>query len=173
MDGHCIDDLAKDTLDVAKRKVNLFKLNRTAKEKGLQYIRKDGTVVPTRSVKPPCKCNMECFSKYTEAVRKEILTNFLRLKSSGQNQFLATHMFVKQTARIRVVNSRRTYSRVYKLPSHNGTTTVCKVMFMDTFDIKDRKLRCLADKIIQGNGVARDDGRANNTSPKEVKRGHH
>ncbi|KAL1374941.1 hypothetical protein pipiens_017799 [Culex pipiens pipiens] len=168
VDELCMDELAKETLEHTTRKISLRKTNRIAKEKGLQYVRKNGTIVQARRVRAPCKCKKKCYDKYTLSVRRQLLSNFLRLKSSGQNQFLANHMVVKLTTRVRVVNSRRTYTRIYKMPAVNGTTIVCKQMFMRTFDVNDRKLRVLAAKIVKGNGVAEDDGRLNNTSPRTI-----
>lgn len=49
---------------------------------------------------------------------------------------------------------------------------ICKVMFMTTLDITDRKLRSLAAKKIAGLGVAEDDRRSFNTSHKKVSQDH-
>lgn len=77
-------------------------MNKNRKERGLKYVRKDGTVVPARQVKPPCGCRMKCYEKYSEPIRQKLLTNLLRLKSDSQNQFLANHITVQYTSRPQV-----------------------------------------------------------------------
>lgn len=71
-----------------------------------------------------------------------------------------------------MINSRRTYSRLYRLPGVDGMVPVCKLMFLSTFDIGDRKVRNLAAKKIAGSGVAPDDGRSDNTSARTISAEH-
>lgn len=71
-----------------------------------------------------------------------------------------------------VVNSRRVYTRVYKMPGVNGSIKVCKVMFQATFDIGSRKMRVLAAKIVTGLGFPNDDSRQHNSSHRAVSQEH-
>ncbi|XP_055522412.1 uncharacterized protein LOC129716601 [Wyeomyia smithii] len=158
--------------EVQEKKVNIRKRNKLFKERGLIYTHSDGTVVPARVVKPACDCKLKCQEKYPDSVRKQLLANLLRLKLSGQNQFLSAHMKVTRTARTKVVNSRRQYSRLYRLPEMDGSVRVCKKLFLSTFDISDRKLRTLASKKITGAGIAEDDRREFNTSHRSISNEH-
>ncbi|XP_055632844.1 uncharacterized protein LOC129773272 [Toxorhynchites rutilus septentrionalis] len=144
------------------------KENRKLKEKGLQYIKRDGTLVPARHVQPPCACRMRCNEKFSEPVRKKLLASLLDLTYPGQNQFLSSHITVISTVRPQVLISRRTWSRIYKLPGVGGAVKVCKRMFVSTYDLKERKTRVLADKLVSGAGIARDDMRKDNTSRKKI-----
>ncbi|XP_055523150.1 uncharacterized protein LOC129717309, partial [Wyeomyia smithii] len=131
-----------------------------------------GTVVPAREVKPPCNCRMKCSEKYTAEIRRKLLQNLLRLNFQSQTQFLANHIEVKYTARPQKVNSRRKYTRMYKLSSFGRSTKLCKRMFQNTFDIGSRKIRDMAAKIIAGSGVASDDGRQNNSNRHPISQDH-
>lgn len=139
-------NLENELNDPKIKKVSLRVRNKQLKLKGMSYTRPDGTVVPARSVKKGCECKMKCSEKYSDNVRQQLLRNLLALKMSGQNQFIANHMIITKTVHPKVVNSRRTYSRSYRLPGVSGMVKICKVMFMTTLDITDRKLRSLAAK---------------------------
>ncbi|XP_021707751.1 uncharacterized protein LOC110678758 isoform X2 [Aedes aegypti] len=151
-----------------KKKADSRRKNQKLKEKGLSYKRADGTIVPARRVQSACNCKMRCSEKFSEPVRKELLLKLLELKQSGQNQFLSSHMSVINKLRPKVLISRRTWSRIYMLPGVGGKVKVCKHMFMSTFDIKERKIRVLADKLLLGGGIANDDKRMNNHSQKQL-----
>lgn len=71
-----------------------------------------------------------------------------------------------------MVNSKRNYTYVYRMPSVNGTIKVCKRMFQATFDIGSRKIRVLREKIIAGSGVPADDGRQQNCNRRPVSQEH-
>ncbi|XP_062705384.1 uncharacterized protein LOC115265159 isoform X2 [Aedes albopictus] len=172
VEGHCIEVLDKEALQIRKKKVNARRVNKKRKERGLSYVRKDGTKVPAREIKPTCDCKLKCSKKYPENIRQKFLDNLLRLKMDSQNQFLANHITVKRTARPQVVNSRRSYTRVYKLPGVKGTVKVCKTMFQATFDIGCRKMRTLAARVVAGSGVPTDDGRQRNSSRQPVSQEH-
>lgn len=64
--------------------------------------------------------------------------------------------------------SRRTRTRIYRLPAVGGPVKVCKTMFLSTFDLKERKVRVLADKLVLGAGIAKDDMRKQNHSRKKI-----
>ncbi|XP_062702150.1 uncharacterized protein LOC115263741 isoform X2 [Aedes albopictus] len=164
--------MARECLEPKVSKAKERANNKRRKEKGLQYTRSDGIVIPARKIRPACSCRRRCFNKYPDHVRSKLLRNFLNLKLSGQNQFLANHMEVSKTARRKVINSRRLYSRSYKLPGVKGPVVVCKVMFMATFDVGDRKLRNLAAKRVIGDGVASDDQRSENRSARTISAEH-
>ncbi|XP_062553724.1 uncharacterized protein LOC134219030 [Armigeres subalbatus] len=159
-----VDNIEKEVVEIKVSKVQMREKNKRNKEKGLQYTRSDGTVMPARSIKPSCKCKRNCGQKYPDHTRKQILSNLLKLKMSGQNQFLASHISVTKTARPKVINSRRAYSRVYYLPAVQGQVKTCKEMFMATYDVRDRKIRTIAGKKLAGAGIATDDGRMKNGS---------
>ncbi|XP_029716992.2 uncharacterized protein LOC115260201 [Aedes albopictus] len=164
--------MARECLEPKVSKAKERANNKRRKEKGLQYTRSDGIVIPARKIRPACSCRRRCFNKYPDHVRSKLLRNFLNLKLSGQNQFLANHMEVSKTARRKVINSRRLYSRSYKLPGVKGPVVVCKVMFMATFDVGDRKLRNLAAKRVIGDGVASHDQRSENRSARTISAEH-
>lgn len=102
MSGHCLDDIEKEEVVNKVPAVSLRIMNKDRKEKGMEYTRKDGTVVPARRLRPACNCRMKCNEKYNDDTRQLLLQNLLRLKLSGQNQFLACHMSVTETKRYKV-----------------------------------------------------------------------
>ncbi|XP_053685829.1 uncharacterized protein LOC128735366 [Sabethes cyaneus] len=151
-----------------KRKLNLRMQNKILKIKGLPYTKVDGNTVPARQVQPPCSCKMRCYDKFSEPVRKRLLASLLDLTQSGQNQFLSSHIAVIKTVRPKVLISRRALTRIYRLPGVQGAVKVCKRMFMSTFDLRERKVRVLADKLVLGAGIAGDDMRKDNESRKQI-----
>lgn len=88
--------------ELLEKKANIRKLNKELREKGLKYTRADGTIVPARNIKAACDCRLKCKEKYDDSVRKQLLANLLRLKLSGQNQFLSSHITIVKTARPQV-----------------------------------------------------------------------
>ncbi|XP_062549745.1 uncharacterized protein LOC134214372 isoform X2 [Armigeres subalbatus] len=176
-DAYSSSEAENDAADIAepqpkRSKLHLQKKNKKLKEKGLPYKRNDGTTIPARFVKPPCCCRMRCFEKFSEPIRNKLLHGLLALTQSGQNQFLSSHISIINTIRPKVLISRRTRSRIYRLPGVGGAVKVCKLMFMSTFDLKDRKVRVLADKLVLGVGIAGDDKRKDNISRKQIDPAH-
>ncbi|XP_062546898.1 uncharacterized protein LOC134212769 [Armigeres subalbatus] len=172
MDNTTHHNLEKELVESKEKKMSLRTRNKYLRLKGMSYTRANGTVVPARSVKKGCDCRLKCSSRYSDAAREQLLRNLLALKRSGQNQFIANHMVVTKTARPKVVNSRRTFSRSYGLPGVTGMVKVCKLMFTATLDITDRKVRNLATKKIAGLGVATDDQREFNTANTKISKDH-
>lgn len=77
--------------------------NKLRKEKGLSYVRKNGTEVAARKLRKACTCmKRKCYEKFNDALREKLLRNLLELKSSGQNQFLSQHVAVTFVERHRV-----------------------------------------------------------------------
>ncbi|XP_058836092.1 uncharacterized protein LOC131693570 [Topomyia yanbarensis] len=77
--------------------------NKDLKERGLEYTRSNGKKAPARSIKAPCECSkMACHLKYNADMREKMLKSLLQLKSSGQNQFLSSHIDIKYAAKHRV-----------------------------------------------------------------------
>ncbi|XP_055545589.1 uncharacterized protein LOC129730338 [Wyeomyia smithii] len=169
--AHCLDDLDKEAIVLKTRTGNPKVTNRDRKGKGMEYTRKDGTVVPERRIRPACRCRLKCSEKYNVETRNLLLKHLLRLKLSGQNQFLANHITVTETKRPKIINSRRRYSRTYSLPAVNGTVKVCKYMFGATFDIGDQKIRGLARKT-SCQMIASDDQRVNNRNRTPIDEDH-
>ncbi|XP_021702213.1 uncharacterized protein LOC110676894 isoform X1 [Aedes aegypti] len=96
------DNIEKEAVQIKISKQHIRNRNKRNKEKGLEYQRRDGTIVPARSIKPSCNCKLDCGKKYPDATRRKLLSSLLQVKSSGQNQFLASHISVTKTARPKV-----------------------------------------------------------------------
>ncbi|XP_062710640.1 uncharacterized protein LOC134284011 [Aedes albopictus] len=139
--------------------------NKLRKEKGLSYVRKNGTEVAARKLRKACTCmKRKCYEKFNDALREKLLRNLLELKSSGQNQFLSQHVAVTFVERHRVINSRRAFTYKYYLPGHGGQVRVCLQMFLNTFDVTEKKIRILVSKKVSGLGISADDKRLLNTN---------
>ncbi|XP_039430291.1 uncharacterized protein LOC120413501 isoform X2 [Culex pipiens pallens] len=130
------------------RQFSLTKRNKALREKGLEYVRANGEKVAARQIRPPCGCRMGCQLKFTDEIRDRMLSKLLALKSSGQNQFLTSHIEVTFAAKHRVVNSQRKYTYLYFLPAVGGRVAVCKIMFAATFDLGKTKIRNLALNVL-------------------------
>ncbi|XP_058831239.1 uncharacterized protein LOC131689897 isoform X2 [Topomyia yanbarensis] len=133
------------------------------KERGSSYIRLNGSEVPARQLKVACTCLKLCYAKITNKSRQKLLDNLLKLSFRGQNNFLSSHMRVMATKRPTKYDSRRHFSYIYYIPVEAGVMKVCKLMFMNTFDIGDKKIRLLAQKkkcdglvIMDESGVAHE-----------------
>ncbi|XP_039436411.1 uncharacterized protein LOC120418177 [Culex pipiens pallens] len=137
--------------------------NRDLRAKGLPYLRRNGTMAPARRLKTPCECKkLKCHETFSDEMRALFFKTFLKLTSSAQNQFLSNHVLIKLVAYHNVVNSRRTYTYTYHLPACGGMLRVCKKMFLSTFDVKSKKMRCLMNKKRSESGIVEDDKRALN-----------
>ncbi|XP_062554040.1 uncharacterized protein LOC134219336 [Armigeres subalbatus] len=135
------------------------------KEKGLEYIRTNGITVPARKVQQTCNCmKRKCHEKFSDELREKLLKNLLLLTLSGQNQFLSNHVTVTYVHRHRVVNSRRVFTYKYYLPGDGGQIRVCLKMFLNTFNVTEKKIRVLVSKKVIGMGIAADDRRLLNTN---------
>ncbi|XP_062565031.1 uncharacterized protein LOC134227504 [Armigeres subalbatus] len=167
-------DLGFEEIDTScvpskKPRANQRKILQNARMRGLEYRQPNGVIVPARSIKQPCTCTkLGCHKKYEDSTRKKLLENLLKLSISLQNQFLGNHIAIRATARPKVLNSRRLFSRSYFLPGFNGRIRVCKDMFMSTFDVKDKKIRLLAEKQLIGRGISADDLRSQNGKHKTL-----
>ncbi|XP_058442947.1 uncharacterized protein LOC131438653 isoform X2 [Malaya genurostris] len=159
------DAVSKNQKD-QKKKSQTWIVRKRLKECGKPYKRSDGTVVSARCIKANCNCfRLKCFEQYTDKIRTSILKQFLKLRTSGQNQFISNHVLVKPVHGSRVLNSRRTFTRIYHLPALNGRRRVCKKMFQNTLDIKDKKVRWLSEKTIANGGMCPDDERTQSRNP--------
>lgn len=98
-----VENVEKETVQPKISKTRLRNLNKCRKEKGLEYTRLNGTTAPARTIKPSCECKLNCRRKYPDTIRAQLLRNLLKLKTSGQNQFIANHISVKKTARPKVI----------------------------------------------------------------------
>ncbi|XP_058456620.1 uncharacterized protein LOC131434017 [Malaya genurostris] len=98
------DELDVDNFDKPIREPKDDNLTRKElRERGMEYTNCSGRKVPARTTKESCRCaRLNCSSKYTKEIREKLLYNLLRLKSSGQNQFLSSHIHVKYAATHRV-----------------------------------------------------------------------
>ncbi|XP_058461334.1 uncharacterized protein LOC131436562 isoform X2 [Malaya genurostris] len=136
---------------------------RRRKEQGLSYIRVNGSAAPPRQIKSTCNCRMFCHSKLSDESRQKLLVNLLKLSFDGQNNFLTCHMKIIKPKRCRKITSKRHFSYIYYIPVEAGIMKVCKLFFLNTFDIGHKKLRLLALKkdfdgvvILDNNGVAHE-----------------
>lgn len=91
------EELDKENVPLKKTAVAARNVaeNKQRKTKGLEYLRKDGSAVPARTIKECCRCSkLLCHQKYSNAIRAKLLESFLKLSLSAQNQFLANHISV-------------------------------------------------------------------------------
>lgn len=120
------------------------------KERGLSYIRINGLEEPARQIKEACMCRKRCYMKFMDDVRSKLLNNLLGLSALGQRKFFSSHITTVAIQRPRFKYCPRKSRHIYHLPSNSGLTQVCMRMFANTFDITDKKLRILFDKIDSG-----------------------
>ncbi|XP_062708712.1 uncharacterized protein LOC115263253 [Aedes albopictus] len=119
------------------------------KERGLPYLRHNGYQQPARNVKDACMCFKFCYAKFMEDTREKMLNNLLELSAEGQNIFLICHIEVVPAHRPKHGKQQKSV-RNYYLPSNSGRVRVCKMMFANTFDLSDKRVRVLNHKAETG-----------------------
>lgn len=122
-------------------------LRQHCKERGLKYIRHNGTQQPARQIKEACTCRKLCYMKFMDDVRRKLLANLLGLSANGQFIFLSSHIERVAVQRPRFKYFPRKSVRIYFLPYNSGRIQVCMRMFANTYDITDKRLRLLNEKI--------------------------
>lgn len=97
-------------------------------------------------VMEPCTCvKYKCFTWLTDDLRQKLYSRFVRLAPLSQKLFIKRHIRREHKKRSFKITSRRNYSMFYFMPTKKGQFKVCKVMFMNTFKVTDKKLRTLLD----------------------------
>ncbi|XP_065074319.1 uncharacterized protein LOC135698317 isoform X2 [Ochlerotatus camptorhynchus] len=125
-------------------------LRQHCKERGLSFIRQNGIEQPARQIKEACICRRLCYMKFLDDIRSKLLSNLLGLSAEGQIMFLSSHITTVAVRRPSFKYCRRKSVHIYHLPSNSGRIQVCMRMFANTFDITDKKLRILNEKIHTG-----------------------
>uniref|UniRef100_A0A8D8AUY7 (northern house mosquito) hypothetical protein n=1 Tax=Culex pipiens TaxID=7175 RepID=A0A8D8AUY7_CULPI len=149
---------------VERRKKGKVLKPKELRERGLSYTRTNGEIAPARFIKAACTCTRrKCFTIFGDDLRIKLLQEFLKLESSGQNQFIANHIDVHYAEK-KMADSKRVYSLQYHLPGVGGRIRICKNMFMATLDIGQKKIRVLVKKKIADGGLCPEDGRKGNES---------
>lgn len=110
-----------------------------------------------------CTCvHFMCYAWLTDDLRQKLYGRFVRLSPLSQRLFLRRHIRRECTKvrmheqlssfntcnivdfqRKRAIMTRRNYSLYYFIPTRKKQFQVCKVMFMNTFKVTDKKLRGL------------------------------
>lgn len=150
----------------ARRKVrnpDLWKRNvrKRARQEGREYVSTSGKIVPAKRLRPSCACRRRCSSFLPEDARTSIFSDFYKLPSELQNQFISGHVqeIEKKVQRVRTKgtrSSRRSFSRRYFLLRRE----VCQTMFVNTLGITVMKVRVIVEKRRHaGGGVCPVDAR--------------
>lgn len=102
-----------------------------------------GQVVSVKSPKQACNnCGLRCVEKIYENGRKILCEEFWKFADiNKQRDYICRFVDKLDVKRPRVELSRRKHSSVYKLPYNGHTHRICKVFFLNTLCITEKKLR--------------------------------
>ena len=135
------------------------------KRKGKEAIKKKVTL------KPPCDgtCRKQCRLQFTDVDRQKMLDSYLKLPNITEKRcFLSKLVTVQPKSRTRkhknsgvAVSSRnRSSSRIYSFikstDSGEQFIPVCQKMFLSTFDIDEKSVRTMLNKVTETGTVLGD-----------------
>ncbi|XP_055705258.1 uncharacterized protein LOC129803000 [Phlebotomus papatasi] len=155
--GHSMDTLneidgspkgRKRKLRPLKWQKNIAKMARNAGQEYTRYNKR----YDAREIGTPCpqSCRLKCSERLTENDRLNNFKNFYALKDINyQRQFLSIHCteFSKQSTKLMFQESRRRYSRIYRLPNIDGDLIkVCATMFRSTLAITSQVVETALQK---------------------------
>lgn len=129
-----------------------------------------------REIKPPCgeKCKLKCSSKFDEAARLKLFTDFWSLANLDlQRQFIANSMNEinpkYRYVRIGGTRNQRTKNNAFYFNHNNQKVRVCKLFFKNTLDINDRPIRTVIEKRNKiGGAVPEPEKRGKHTNHKTI-----
>lgn len=138
-----------------KRKRNPEKWSKTQKKN-----KKNTGQQPQKQMREPCKCKLKCFEKIPSDRRLEIFRQFW---ASGNHetqwQFILKNTEIIEPKVMKIQRTReRNRTLVYYLPSKSNACLVtnlkvCKIMFLNTLDIKERTVYTAIDKYANGDQI--------------------
>lgn len=117
---------------------------------GEAYASRDGTLRQAKVMKSPCKCNLKCYEKCPELLRKKIFAKYWSLgEHVMQWNFIAK--YVKKIDKQRhttspSTSSRRSFTYQYTMPVGSSVIKVCQVMFLNTLGISKKMVYTSLEK---------------------------
>jgi len=128
---------------VAKKSTQLQ--NKTARNSGKSYFTRKGKFVLDKTFKfQICACKYDC-KRLTEDERREVFKRYWEMNNwQAQCNFITSSVTVKNCDKTRIgQNSRKQNSRIFRIANKR----VCKVVFLNTLRISNKKLDyCLRKK---------------------------
>lgn len=154
------DELINDTVSTAdndipqrkkltrrrKRDESNWERNKVKKrrEEGRPYVNKKGIQMRERKLQKSCgsSCKRSCSIFIGETERKGIHEYFWKMTESEKLAFygLYTERVEKARQRTKKSDSRRTHTYHYFLPLNGKRIQVCKIFFLSTLDVSDRRI---------------------------------
>lgn len=147
-----------------KKKVNKRAENRKKSLHGEEHQTRKGVIKRAKTPRPNVcndSCHFRCKTNFTEEQRKEVCSNFWNLGNyTDQKNFILQNVeqLVKKRTYTANPDTKRNYSREYHLQLGQEKERVCKVFFLSTLDISEKKVSA-ALKNINVIGTAKPDKR--------------
>ncbi|KAK6178325.1 hypothetical protein SNE40_013124 [Patella caerulea] len=132
-----------------KRYINKWKKceRKRQRQAGQAYTGSRGQAIPKRNVKTKkdClgSCKFKCCSKVSHSDRQNIFASFWSLNDNEKNHFYSKTIdrAIKSRNRSKSKDkSRRTFSYIYNLYIEDSKIRVCKVFYLSTLDISQRRI---------------------------------
>lgn len=122
-------------------------IRKTKRQNGEEYINTLGQLQSKKVPKAACNCKLKCYEKLDAAARITICSDFWKLGSlNRQHDFIANSITKTVTVSSRKESSRRKHTLKYTLPYQTIKHTVCKVAYLNTLNISDKKVRVALSK---------------------------
>lgn len=97
---------------------------------------------------PPCNCRLHCSIKVSEELRKQLHERFWKRHNWDERKQLIANCVRETTKNVRKYSpeGRKPIAYNYFLIAGNCYVTVCKIMFLSTFAITEKFVRCVLEK---------------------------
>ncbi|XP_048516330.1 uncharacterized protein LOC105690800 isoform X1 [Athalia rosae] len=114
------------------------------KNTGQEFVNAAGKLVPAKVfVNKCCGCQQGCAKVISAARREKLFNTYYEIPWEEKTTFIKQHVQLKHVNRrySKKEESRRTYSRVYRLSDENGSLKiVCKKFFLDTIAVSCKRV---------------------------------
>lgn len=129
---------------------------------GLSYVTKTGKTQPNKTVGGPCNCKNECWLLVPDEERLQVFEKFWGLANfDRQNDMIAAMVHREAVKRRRGADQCHSDfpRKNCTFHFHVNSKKVCKVFFLQTLAITEKRVRTVMGKLVDGNVVPESDKR--------------
>ncbi|XP_045455137.1 uncharacterized protein LOC123666182 [Melitaea cinxia] len=139
------------------------------KNSGKEYISRSGKKVDAKVMKPPCNCRLQCRTKFSDEMRKEIFESYWNLASlQRQRDFLWSCVQLSNIScrRVKNVEKPRKPNCSFSFLKNGQSIKICKRFLVNTLDISERTLRTVIEALQSSSSMAPVDNRGKHKNRK-------
>lgn len=176
MDSAANQENAKSTKRFRNPKSHMRYINKSNREKGLEYRNEKGRIIPKKCFKKiVCKCRIRCHLVIDENAQKQIFEQFWSENSSwsSKSSFLSEHIKISECTHRRKPTSRKNIqfkknsTRSYFL-SEDPKQKICKSFFKKVLQISEGRIEHLLKRRNEGSILVATDQRGKHCSHRKT-----